>query len=107
MADRKQFQNVTAPDPELMRLLAASRNTPVTEEELREQRISFAFGNAPDSKLITKDSVRLASKNIRLLPWFSILCPFEKKTIPSFMQKSKSKISCGSTTYCLTALKLA
>jgi hypothetical protein len=68
MADRKQFQNVTAPDPELMRLLAASRNTPVTEDELREQRISFAFGNAPDSELITKDSVRLASKNIRLLP---------------------------------------
>ncbi len=68
MADRKQFQNVTPPDPELMRLLEASRNTPVSEAELREQRISFAFGNAPDSKLITKDSVRRASENIRLLP---------------------------------------
>ena len=67
MADRKQFQNVTAPDPELMRLLAASRNRPVPEDELHEQRISFAFGNAPDSELITKESVRLASKNIRLL----------------------------------------
>lgn len=68
MADRKQFKNVSDPDPELMRLLAASRNTAVTEEELQEQRISFAFGNAPDSSLITKDSVRLASKHIRLLP---------------------------------------
>ena len=67
MADRKQFENVTAPDPELMRLLDASRSRLVTEEELREQRISFAFGNAPDSALITKDSVRLASKHIRLL----------------------------------------
>lgn len=67
MAERKQFQNVTAPDPELMRLLDASRNKPVPEEELIEQRISFAFGNAPDSELITKDSVRLASKHIRLL----------------------------------------
>ena len=67
MADRKQFQNVTAPDPELMRLLEASRARPVTEGELHEQRISFAFGNAPDSELITKESVRLASKNIRLL----------------------------------------
>ncbi len=66
MADRKQFRNVTAPDPELMRLLDASREKPVTEEELQEQRISFAFGNAPDSKLITKDSVRHASKHIRL-----------------------------------------
>jgi hypothetical protein len=68
MPDRKQFQNVPPPDPELMRLLDASRNTVVTEEELQEQRISFAFGNAPaDSTLITKDSVRLASKRIRLL----------------------------------------
>ena len=67
MADRKQFQNVTAPDPELLRLLDASRDKPLTEEELQEQRVSFAFGNAPDSALITKDSVRLASKHIRLL----------------------------------------
>jgi len=67
MADRKQFQNVSAPDPELMRLLDASRNRVMTEEELREQRVSFAFGNAPNSKLITKDSVRAASTHIRLL----------------------------------------
>src|ERR1039458_9111718 len=45
------------PDPELTRILEASRNTPVTEEELHAQRISFAFGNAPraSEKLITKD----------------------------------------------------
>ena len=67
MADRKQFQNVPAPDPELMKLLEANRNRLVSEDELHEQRISFAFGNAPDPKLITKDSVRLASENIRLL----------------------------------------
>jgi hypothetical protein len=68
MADRKQFQNVSAPDPELMRLLESSRNIPVTEEDLQEQRISFAYGNAPASGLITKESVRDASKYIRLLP---------------------------------------
>ena len=67
MPDRKQFQNVPAPDPELMRLLDASRNRVVTEEELREQRVSFAFGNAPDSELITKESVRAASMHIRLM----------------------------------------
>jgi hypothetical protein len=67
MADRKQFQNVTAPDPELMRLLDASRDRIVTEEELQEQRVSFAFGNAPNSALITKESVRAASTHIRLL----------------------------------------
>jgi hypothetical protein len=67
MTDRKQFQNVTPPDPELMRLLDVSRDKPITEEELQEQRVSFAFGNAPDSVLITKESVRLASKHIKLL----------------------------------------
>jgi hypothetical protein len=66
MADRKQFQNVSAPDPELIRLLENARRRPVTEEELREQRISFAYGNAPVSGLITKESVRQASKRIKL-----------------------------------------
>jgi len=68
MAARVQFENVQPPDPELTRLLQESRNRPVTEEELREQRISFAFGNALGSEHITKESVRLASKHIKLLP---------------------------------------
>ena len=49
MADRKQFQNIKPADPELIRLLEAARNNPVTEEELQEQRVSFAFGNAPEN----------------------------------------------------------
>jgi hypothetical protein len=69
MADRKQFIEISEPNNELLRLLEELRDTPVTEEELREQRISFAFGNAPaSSTLITKDSVRHASQTIRLLP---------------------------------------
>jgi hypothetical protein len=67
MADRKQFQNVSAPDPELIKLLENAHDRPVTEEELHEQRISFAYGNAPASSLITKESVRQASKRIKLL----------------------------------------
>ena len=67
MADRKQFFGDIKPDPELAELLKAATQTTVTEEELREQRISFAFGNAPvDAKNITKDSVRHASEHIRL-----------------------------------------
>ena len=67
MADRKQFEHVPAPDPELVRLLK-EKNRPVDEEEMREQRISFAFGNAPAKadKSITKDSVRHASLHIKL-----------------------------------------
>jgi len=69
MADRKQFLGVENPNPKLLDILAAAKNKPVTEEELHEQRISFAFGNAPaNARLITKDSVRNASKNIRLIP---------------------------------------
>lgn len=70
MADRQQFLRVAQPDPELLEVLEASRDIAVTEEELHEQRISFAFGNAPmhSEDRITKDSVRLASENIRLLP---------------------------------------
>ncbi len=70
MADRQQFFRPVPADPELKRILDASKDRQVTEEELQEQRISFAFGNAPRSleNRITKESVRLASKHIRLLP---------------------------------------
>jgi hypothetical protein len=51
----------------LQDLLEKSRRTPVTEDELREQRVSFAFGNAPaNARNITKDSVRKASQSIKL-----------------------------------------
>jgi hypothetical protein len=67
MADRKQFLNSASIDPELDKLLKESKKTPVSEEDLREQRISFAYGNAMDSDSVTKDSVRRASESIRLI----------------------------------------
>ena len=67
VADRKQFFGEIKADPELVDLLKAPKLKTVPEDDLREQRISFAFGNAPaDVKSITKDSVRHASKKIRL-----------------------------------------
>ena len=67
MADRKQFVGDLTPNSELQRALEESRQVPVTEDELHEQRISFAVGNAPvDATGITKDSVRMASRKIRL-----------------------------------------
>ena len=67
MADRKQFFGESKADPELLKALEASKQKPVTEKDLQEQRISFAFGNAPsDAKNITKDSVRHTSQHIRL-----------------------------------------
>jgi len=66
MADRKQFLGQIPVDPELKDLLENA--APVTEEQLHEQRISFAFGNSPDSEFITKESVRKASRSILLAP---------------------------------------
>ena len=66
MAERKQFLTNLTVNPELAELLKSASSTPATEEQLREQRVSFAFGNAPENPLITKDSVRRASLNIRL-----------------------------------------
>jgi hypothetical protein len=39
----------------------------VLDAELREQRISFAYGNAPEESGITKESVREASRTLRML----------------------------------------
>ena len=67
MADRKPFIGNLKLDKELQGLLDESSKTPVTVDELREQGISFAYGNAPASaKGITKDSVRKASQHILL-----------------------------------------
>ena len=67
MSTRKQFQSGLKVTPELEQLLKEARSKDVSEEDLKEQRVSFAFGNAPqDSKLITKDSVRITFKSIRL-----------------------------------------
>jgi hypothetical protein len=70
MADRQQFLHTIKPDPELAKILETSKGTVVSEADLKEQRISFAFGNAPQGSehRITKDSVRTASEHIKLLP---------------------------------------
>lgn len=67
MADRKQFLGDMSPNPRLMELLEETAGNTVTEEVLREQKVSFAFGNAPaDAPEITKESVRFARENLRL-----------------------------------------
>ena len=66
MAERKQFVRRPEENPELEALLKAAKSKGVSEDELAEQRISFAFGNAGDADNITKDSIRAASQHIRL-----------------------------------------
>jgi hypothetical protein len=66
MAERKPVMGPRPSHPELDLLLEQTRNIKVTESDLLEQRISFAYGNAPHSSNVTKDSVRDATRTILL-----------------------------------------
>lgn len=66
MVARKPFFGPAPNHPELDRLLEQARETEITDEQLREQRVSFAYGNAPESARITKESVREASNSFRI-----------------------------------------
>jgi hypothetical protein len=67
MAARKVFLGSQLTHPELDRLLERARTIRVTDDQLREQGVSFAYGSAPvDSNRITKESVRDTSRRIRL-----------------------------------------
>ena len=66
MAARKPFFGPAPNHPELDRLLEQARNTDITDEQLREQRVSFAYGNAPEDAKITKESAREASNSFRI-----------------------------------------
>lgn len=66
MAIRKSAIRQAPPRPELDRLMAQARETGVTEDVLREQRASFAYGNAPKGSRITKESARAAASSLRL-----------------------------------------
>ena len=66
MAARKSLLGPTPRHPELYELLESTRSILVTDEQLQEQRVSFAYGNAPKNSRITKDSVREASHRMRI-----------------------------------------
>ena len=66
MAARKPFLGVIEADPELDELMRSKRGFEVSEQELRQQRISFAYGNAMNAEGVTKESVKAASESLRL-----------------------------------------
>lgn len=67
MAARKPVINSSPLKPELARLLARARESTVSSEELMEQRVSFAYGNAPEGSSVTRETARGASTSARLL----------------------------------------
>ena len=66
MAARKPILGPAPSHPELDQLLKAARGVEITDEELKVQRVSFAYGNAPAGAKITKQSVQDASDSFRL-----------------------------------------
>ncbi len=64
-------QSVLNPAPKrqnLEELLDKARKIGVTEEQLQQQRASFAYGNAPESATrITRESASAATKRNKLL----------------------------------------
>jgi hypothetical protein len=66
MVERKTALRRAPERPELQRLLDLAKTVIMTEEQLQEQRASFAYGNAPAGSRITKASALTATRGIRL-----------------------------------------
>jgi hypothetical protein len=67
MAERKSALKRAPERPELNALLQRARGTTLTDDQLREQSVSFIYGNAPKGSRITKESARKAVKSLRLI----------------------------------------
>jgi len=54
-------------DRELKELMERARNHNMSPAEFEAQRLSFAYGNAPEGDTNTKESVREAVENSRVV----------------------------------------
>ena len=66
MAERKVAFKRAPARPHLQKLLEDAKKVTMTEEQLREQKASFVYGNAPQGSRITKESARESVDRIRL-----------------------------------------
>jgi hypothetical protein len=66
MAERKSALKRAPARPELEAKLAHARTVVLTEEQLREQRASFVYGNAPKGSRITRESAQRATTHVRV-----------------------------------------
>ena len=68
MAARKSVLRPAPPRPDLDKLVEEALKNGVSDEQLQEQRASFAYGNASATTAgITKESAREASRRNRLI----------------------------------------
>jgi len=66
MAERKSALKRAPKRPELEKLLEHAKTVKLTEEQLKKQRVSFVYGNAPKGSRITKESARKSADRIRV-----------------------------------------
>lgn len=66
MAERKPALTRAPERPELDALLERARTITLTVEDLKEQRASFVYGNAPKGSRITKESARRSVDDVRV-----------------------------------------
>ena len=66
MAERKMALKRAPDRPELQALLERARKVVMSDEQLREQRASFVYGNSPKGSRITKESALRAVGRIRV-----------------------------------------
>lgn len=67
MAERKSALKRAPERPQLKALLEQAKTVVLTEDQLKEQRVSFVYGNAPKGSRITKESARKAVDRIRVV----------------------------------------
>ena len=66
MAERKAALKRAPERPGLAALLKEAKSVVLTDDQLKEQRISFVYGNAPKGSRITKESARKSVDRIRV-----------------------------------------
>lgn len=66
MAERKMAFRRPPERPDLEELYESSRNHEMTDDELKVQRASFVYGNAPEGSGITKKSAKESVDRMRL-----------------------------------------
>jgi hypothetical protein len=66
MAARKLSPGPKPSHPELDRLRERTRELVATDDQLKAQRVSFVYGNAPMDSKITKETALIASTRFRI-----------------------------------------
>lgn len=66
MVERKSALKRAPARPELDQLLERARHYTISDDELKVQRASFVYGNAPEGSRITRESAAASVESLRV-----------------------------------------